>query len=121
MTSFNNNHGTCRIHQSGDRRGILSIVGVEPFRGPMFTWKEIVLGLPASSAAPLTKTRKRTGAATETVKKRRCTAGAEGEPLGPLSQHRAKFVTLIDGMLSDCRSEIERSTRGLAESREALK
>ncbi|KAF3528894.1 hypothetical protein DY000_02042961 [Brassica cretica] len=31
-----------------------------------------------------------TGAATETVKKRRCTAGAEGEPSGPLSQHRAK-------------------------------
>ncbi|KAF2576223.1 hypothetical protein F2Q70_00002111 [Brassica cretica] len=88
---------------------------------PPLDRKEIVLGLPASSAAPLTKSRKRTGAATETVKKRRCTAGAEGEPSGPLSQHRAKFVSLIDGMLSDCGSEIERSTRGLAESREALK
>nr|VDC99371.1 unnamed protein product [Brassica oleracea] len=74
--------------------------------------KEIVLGLPAS---------KRTGAATETVKKRRCNAGAEGEPSGPLSQHRAKFVSLIDRMLNDCGSEIERSTRGMAESREALK
>ncbi|WZZ50950.1 hypothetical protein YC2023_051057 [Brassica napus] len=73
---------------------------------PPLDRKEIVLGLPASSAAPLTKSRKRTGAATETVKKRRCTAGAEGEPSGPLSQHRAK---------------IECSTRGLAESREALK
>ncbi|KAH0903551.1 hypothetical protein HID58_043054 [Brassica napus] len=52
--------------------------------------KEIVLGLSASSAAPLTKSRKRTGAATETIKKRRCTAGAEGEPSGPLLQHRAK-------------------------------
>nr|VDD09349.1 unnamed protein product [Brassica oleracea] len=31
------------------------------------------------------------------------------------------FVSLIDGMLSDCGSDIERSTRGLAESREALK
>ncbi|WZZ51384.1 hypothetical protein YC2023_051491 [Brassica napus] len=31
------------------------------------------------------------------------------------------FVSLIDGMLSDCGSEIEHSTRGLAESREALK
>nr|VDD44494.1 unnamed protein product [Brassica oleracea] len=31
------------------------------------------------------------------------------------------FISLIDGMLSDCGSEIERSTRGLAESREALK
>uniref|UniRef100_A0A0D3D5S1 Uncharacterized protein n=1 Tax=Brassica oleracea var. oleracea TaxID=109376 RepID=A0A0D3D5S1_BRAOL len=88
---------------------------------PTLDRKEIVLGLPASSAAPLTKSRKRTGAATETVKKRRCTAGAEGKPSGPLSQHRAKFVSLIDGMLSDCGSEIERSTRGLAESREALK
>ncbi|KAF3528227.1 hypothetical protein DY000_02042958 [Brassica cretica] len=88
---------------------------------PPLDRKEIVLGLPASSAAPLTKSCKRTGAATETVKKRRCTAGAEGEPSGPLSQHRAKFVSLIDGMLSDCGSEIERSTRGLAESREALK
>ncbi|KAL0788512.1 hypothetical protein Bca101_004758 [Brassica carinata] len=68
--------------------------------------KEIVLGLSASNAVPLTKSRMRTGAATETVKKRRCTAGAEGEPSGPLSQHRAK---------------IEHSTRGLAESREALK
>ncbi|KAF2543295.1 hypothetical protein F2Q68_00031928 [Brassica cretica] len=88
---------------------------------PLLDTKEIVLGVPASSAAPLTKSRKRTGAATETVKKRRCTAGAEGEPSGSLSQHRAKFVSLIDGMLSDCGSEIERSTRGLAESREALK
>ncbi|KAF3606583.1 hypothetical protein DY000_02049365 [Brassica cretica] len=52
---------------------------------PPLDRKEIVLGLPASSAAPLTKSRKRTGAATETVKKRRCTAGAEGEPSGPLS------------------------------------
>ncbi|KAF2536671.1 hypothetical protein F2Q68_00020166 [Brassica cretica] len=73
---------------------------------PPLDRKEIVLGLPASSAAPLTKSHKRTGAATETVKKRRCTAGAEGEPSGPLLQHRAK---------------IERSTRGLAESPEALK
>ncbi|XP_013608392.1 PREDICTED: ensconsin-like [Brassica oleracea var. oleracea] len=73
---------------------------------PPLDRKEIVLGLPASSAAPLTKIRKRTGAATETVKKRRCTAGAEGEPSGPLPQYRAK---------------IERSTRGLAKSREALK
>ncbi|KAF3511282.1 hypothetical protein F2Q69_00005393 [Brassica cretica] len=88
---------------------------------PPLDRKEIVLGHPASSAAPLTKSRKRTGAATETIKKRRCTSGTEGEPSGPLSQHRAKFVSRIDGMLSDCGSEIERSTRGLAESREALK
>ncbi|KAF2576399.1 hypothetical protein F2Q70_00005409 [Brassica cretica] len=88
---------------------------------PPLDRKGIVLGIPASSAAPLTKSHKRTGAATETVKKRKCTAGAEGEPSRPLSQHRAKFLSLIDGILNDCGSEIERSTRGLAESREALK
>uniref|UniRef100_A0A0D2ZR92 Uncharacterized protein n=1 Tax=Brassica oleracea var. oleracea TaxID=109376 RepID=A0A0D2ZR92_BRAOL len=57
---------------------------------PPLDRKEIVQGLRASSAAPLTKSRKRTGAATETIKKRRCTSGTEGEPSGPLSQHRSK-------------------------------
>ncbi|KAF2585050.1 hypothetical protein F2Q70_00035109 [Brassica cretica] len=68
--------------------------------------KEIVLGLPAPSAAPLPKGRKRNGAATETAIKRRCAKGAEGEPSVPLPQYRAK---------------VERLTEGLAESREALK
>ncbi|KAF3602848.1 hypothetical protein F2Q69_00034063 [Brassica cretica] len=57
---------------------------------PPLDRKEIVLGLPAPSAAPLPKGRKRNGAATETAKKRRCSKGAEGEPSGPLSQYRAK-------------------------------
>ena len=57
---------------------------------PPLDRKEIVLGLPAPSAAPLPKGRKRNGAATETAKKRRCSKGAEGEPLGPLPQYRAK-------------------------------
>ena len=52
--------------------------------------KDIVLGLPAPSAAPLPKGRKRNGAATETAKKRRCSKGAEGEPSGPLPKYRAK-------------------------------
>ncbi|KAF3578043.1 hypothetical protein DY000_02030957 [Brassica cretica] len=76
---------------------------------PPLDRKEIVLGLPAPSAA------------TETAKKRRCSNGAEGEPSGPLLQYRAKFILLIDGMISDCGSEVERLTEGLAESREALK
>ncbi|KAF3567936.1 hypothetical protein DY000_02014315 [Brassica cretica] len=63
--------------------------------------KEIVLRLPASGAAPLTKSRKRTGAATENVKKRRCTAGAEGEPSGPLSQHRAKLEVRVSDLERD--------------------
>ncbi|KAF3554671.1 hypothetical protein F2Q69_00012867 [Brassica cretica] len=48
--------------------------------------KEIVLGLPVPSAAPLPKGRKRNGTVTETSKKRRCSKGAEGEPSGPLQQ-----------------------------------
>ncbi|KAF3558100.1 hypothetical protein F2Q69_00014705 [Brassica cretica] len=88
---------------------------------PPLDRKEIVLGLPAPCAALLPKGRKRNGAATETAKKMRCSKGAEGEPLGPLPQYRAKFISLIDGMISDCGSEVERLTEGLAESREALK
>ncbi|KAF3521895.1 hypothetical protein F2Q69_00047936 [Brassica cretica] len=88
---------------------------------PPLDRKEIVLGLHAPSAAPLPKGRKRNGAATETDKKRRCSKGAEGEPSGHLQQYRAMFISLIDGMISDCSSEVERLTEGLAESREALK
>ncbi|KAF2557641.1 hypothetical protein F2Q68_00013649 [Brassica cretica] len=88
---------------------------------PPLDRKEIVLGLPAPSAAPLPKGRKRNGAKTETAKKRRCSKGAEGEPSGPLPQYRAKFISLIDGMISDCGSEVERLTEGVAELREALK
>ncbi|KAF2603300.1 hypothetical protein F2Q70_00026227 [Brassica cretica] len=88
---------------------------------PSLDRKEIVIGLPAPSAAQLPKGRERNGAATETAKKRRCSKGAEGEPSGPLPQYRAKFISLIDGMISNCGSEVERLTEGLAESREALK
>ncbi|KAF3570491.1 hypothetical protein F2Q69_00059357 [Brassica cretica] len=72
---------------------------------PPLDKKEIVLGLPAPSAAPLPKGRKRNGATTETAKKMRCSKGAEGEPSGPLPQYRAKFISLIDGMINDCGSE----------------
>ncbi|KAF2594906.1 hypothetical protein F2Q70_00043417 [Brassica cretica] len=72
---------------------------------PPLDRKEIVLGLPTPSAAPLPKGCKRNGAATETDKKRRCSKGAEGEPSGHLPQYRAMFISLIDGMISDCGSE----------------
>ncbi|KAF3532490.1 hypothetical protein DY000_02038382 [Brassica cretica] len=88
---------------------------------PLLDKKEIVLGLPAPSAAPLPKGRKRNRAATETAKKRRCSKCAEGEPSGPLSQYRAKFISLIDEMIGDCGLEVERLTEGLLESWEALK
>ena len=57
---------------------------------PPLDIKEIVLRLPAPSAAPLPKGRKRNDAATETAKNWRCSKGAEGEPSGPLPQYRAK-------------------------------
>ncbi|KAF2594452.1 hypothetical protein F2Q70_00043358 [Brassica cretica] len=76
---------------------------------PPLDRKEIVLVLPAPSAALLPKGRKRNGTATETAKKRRCSKGAEGEYSGPLP------------MIGDCGSEVGRLTEGLAESREALK
>ncbi|KAF2607458.1 hypothetical protein F2Q68_00044330 [Brassica cretica] len=88
---------------------------------PPLDRKEIVLVLPAPSAALLPKGRKRNGTATETAKKRRCSKGAEGEPSGPLPQYRTKFISLVDRMISDCGSEEGRLTEGLAESREALK
>ncbi|KAF3600759.1 hypothetical protein F2Q69_00035848 [Brassica cretica] len=88
---------------------------------PPLDRKEIVLGLSAPRAALLPKGRKRNGSATETAKKRRCSKGAEEEPSRPLPQYRAKFISLIDGMISDCGSEVGRLTEGLAESREALK
>ncbi|KAL0702236.1 hypothetical protein Bca4012_058358 [Brassica carinata] len=83
--------------------------------------KEIVLGLLAPSVVPLSKGRKTSNVATETVKKRRCTKGSEGEPSGLLPQHRAKFVSLVDGMISDCGLEIECLTKDLVGSREALR
>ncbi|WZZ78106.1 hypothetical protein YC2023_098678 [Brassica napus] len=92
---------------------------------PPLDRKEIVLGIPASSAAPLTKSRKRTGAATETVKKRRCTAGAKGEPSGPLSQHRVKAalksteatraaeISQLEVRVSDLERDLEKSASAL--------
>ncbi|KAF3508415.1 hypothetical protein F2Q69_00007318 [Brassica cretica] len=88
---------------------------------PPLDRKEIFLGLPAPSAALLPKGLKRNGSAIETAKKRRCSKGAEGEPSVPLPQYHAKFISLTDGMISDCGSEVGRLKEGLAESREALK
>ncbi|KAL0898712.1 hypothetical protein Bca101_082673 [Brassica carinata] len=88
---------------------------------PPLDRKEIVLGLPAASAAPLPRSRKRGGTAAKSAKKRRCTQGTEGEPSRLLALQRTKFVSLIDGVLSDCDLEIERLTKDLTEVREAKK
>ncbi|KAF2603304.1 hypothetical protein F2Q70_00026222 [Brassica cretica] len=114
-----NGYGTCASARGlGPTSGLFHYPVPIPEKGqvmesmlPPLDRKEIVLGLPAPSAAPLLKGRKRNGAATETAKKRRCSNGAEGELSGPLPQYRA----------SRLRSEVERLTEGLAESREALK
>ncbi|KAJ4876002.1 Uncharacterized protein Rs2_41020 [Raphanus sativus] len=83
--------------------------------------KEIVLGLLAPSVAPLPKGRTRAGPATGSAKMKRCAKSEEGEPSGLLSQHRSKFVSLIDGMLGDCGSEVASLSKELESSQEALK
>ncbi|KAL0802467.1 hypothetical protein Bca101_057643 [Brassica carinata] len=81
---------------------------------------KIVLGLPAPSAAPFPKGCSRAGATTG-AKRKRCAKSEAGEPSGLLSQHRSKFVSLIDGMLGKCGSEVARLSKELESSQEALK
>ncbi|KAF2580451.1 hypothetical protein F2Q68_00005281 [Brassica cretica] len=78
---------------------------------PPLDRKEIFLGLPTPSAALLPKGRKRNGSVIETAKKRRCSKGAEGEP---------SFISLTDGMISDCGSEVSGLERDLGKSASAL-
>ncbi|KAL0772424.1 hypothetical protein Bca101_037575 [Brassica carinata] len=80
---------------------------------PLLDRKEIVLGLPAPSAALLPKGRKRNGAATETAKKRRCSKGAEGEPLGPLPQYRAKETSQLEFQVSGLERDLGKSASAL--------
>ncbi|KAJ4871919.1 Uncharacterized protein Rs2_46435 [Raphanus sativus] len=55
------------------------------------------------------------------AKRKRCTKSEEGEVSAKLSQHRSKFVSLIDGMLGDCGLEVTRLSKELDSSRETLK
>ncbi|KAF3606770.1 hypothetical protein DY000_02048854 [Brassica cretica] len=78
---------------------------------PPPTRKEIVLALRAPSAIPAVPARSR---------KRRCMTGNNGEPSHPdgsslASGLRGKFVSLIDGMISECGSEVGRLARDLTE------
>ncbi|WZZ64818.1 hypothetical protein YC2023_076188 [Brassica napus] len=89
---------------------------------PPLDRKEIVLGLPASSAAPLPKVVRGLALRSRPSKRGDVPLARKGNPQDLCRNIVPRFfVSLIDGMLSDCGSEIERSTRGLAESREALK
>ncbi|KAF3557582.1 hypothetical protein F2Q69_00013418 [Brassica cretica] len=72
---------------------------------------EIVLALRAPSATPAVPARSR---------KRKCTTGNNGEPSHPEGSIlalglRGKFVSLIDGMISECGSEVGRLARDLTE------
>ncbi|KAF3541759.1 hypothetical protein F2Q69_00023194 [Brassica cretica] len=83
---------------------------------PPQTRKEIVLALRAPSATPAVPARSR---------KRRCTMGNDGEPLHPEGSSlalglRGKFVSLIDGMSSECGSEVGRLARDLTETQGKL-
>ncbi|KAL0667995.1 hypothetical protein Bca4012_030699 [Brassica carinata] len=76
---------------------------------PPPTRKEIVLALHATSATPSVPARSR---------KRRCTTGNNGEPSHPEGSIlapgiRGKFVSLIDGMISECGSKVGRLARDL--------
>ncbi|KAF2609906.1 hypothetical protein F2Q70_00011290 [Brassica cretica] len=78
---------------------------------PPPTRKEIVLALHAPSATPAVPARSR---------KRKCTTGNNGEPSHPegsilASGLRGKFVSLIDGMISECGSKVGRLARDLTE------
>nr|VDD44825.1 unnamed protein product [Brassica oleracea] len=96
---------------------------------PATAKREIFLGQCAPSAAPLVplKGRKRSSANPYAAKKRQCVKGVEvcpsllGEPCsGLMPQHRTKFISLIDGMIEDYGSEVERLTKELAESQDKL-
>ncbi|KAJ4875998.1 Uncharacterized protein Rs2_41016 [Raphanus sativus] len=99
---------------------VVSEDAVEVMPPPPEKKREIVLGLPASNAVPPSKGRSRTGAA-GSAKRKRCTKSEEGEVSVKLSQHRSKFVSLIDGMLGDCGLEVTRLSKELDSSRETLK
>ncbi|KAF3511972.1 hypothetical protein F2Q69_00009659 [Brassica cretica] len=73
--------------------------------------KEIVLALHASSATPIVQPKGR---------KRKCVRGNDGESsqhegLNLASGLRGKFVSLIDGMISECGSEVSHLARDLTE------
>ncbi|CAN7066005.1 unnamed protein product, partial [Brassica rapa subsp. trilocularis] len=83
-----------------------------------------LLALSAMSAAPA-KGRKRPCANPDAPKRKRCTKGPDAGPSsskapssGLMSQHRAKFVSLIDGVINECGSDVEHLAKELAESQE---
>ncbi|KAJ4867461.1 Uncharacterized protein Rs2_50995 [Raphanus sativus] len=98
---------------------VVSEDAVEVMPPPPEKKREIVLGLPASNAVHHRGTFKSWGC--RISEEKRCTRSEEGEVSARLSQHRSKFVSLIDGMLGDCGLEVTRLSKELDSSRETLK
>ncbi|KAL0864551.1 hypothetical protein Bca101_043669 [Brassica carinata] len=112
-----------QIHPSGSSTAPIVISGRDDAieSAPLPPAKrELVLGLPAAGAAPLPKGRARAGAASG-AKKKRGAKSEESDLPEPLARHRSKFVSLIDGMLGECGSEVIRLSKELESSQEALK
>ncbi|KAL0729126.1 hypothetical protein Bca4012_025219 [Brassica carinata] len=112
-----------QIHPSGSSTAPIMISGREDAieSAPLPpTKRELDLGLPAAGAAPLPKGRARAGAASG-AKNKRGAKSEESELSEPLESHRSKFVSLIDGMLGECGSEVIRLSKELESSQEALK
>ncbi|KAG2312277.1 hypothetical protein Bca52824_023834 [Brassica carinata] len=115
------------IHPTGSSSTPVHIADVEPvlqsMPPPLPAKRVTVLGLPAPSAIPAVapKSRKRPTANPDAAKKRRCTRDTEAGPScgsGLMSRQRSKFVPLIDEMINECGSEVERLAKELKESRE---
>ncbi|KAL0886101.1 hypothetical protein Bca101_010084 [Brassica carinata] len=108
------------IHPSGSSTAPIVISGREDAieSAPLPPAKrELVLGLPAAGAALLPKGRARAGA-TSGAKKKRGAKSEESELSEPLAR---QFVSLIDGMLGECGSEVIRLSKELESSQEVLK
>ncbi|KAF3608461.1 hypothetical protein DY000_02048342 [Brassica cretica] len=114
------------VQPSGSSTTLVCVVEGEPAPEsmPPPAKRSIVVGLSAPSAAPavVPKSRKSPSANPYAAKKRKC---IEAGPLptrasgsGLASRHRPKFVSLIDGMISEFGSEVERLAKELEESRE---
>ncbi|KAF2570902.1 hypothetical protein F2Q70_00002580 [Brassica cretica] len=111
---------------SGSSTTPIRVVDAEPAPEsiPPPTKRSIVVGLsaPSTASAVLPKSLKRSSANPDAAKKRKCVEAGplpmKASGLGLASRYRAKFVSSIDEMISEYRSEVERLAKELEESRE---
>ncbi|KAF2573342.1 hypothetical protein F2Q70_00002578 [Brassica cretica] len=114
------------VQPSGSSTTPVRVIDAEPAPEsmPPPAKRSIVVWLSTPSAAPtvVPKSRKRPSANTDAAKKRKCVEAGplptKASSLGSASRYRAKFVSLIDGMISKCGSESEPLAKELDESRE---